>query len=176
MHFSVLVISTDGLNDVDDQLEPFNENIKIERYISNELEEEEIKNFVDYYTETHILKGEQDFEKLYKQFGEDWNNNNWRKIEGIWQVTSTYNSDSKWDWYEIGGRWNSQIALKDLIVKSPIDKNQVENRFVNWRNTTAHSILIDGKWYEEYDHSEMYDTILKDLPKTALVTMVDCHI
>jgi hypothetical protein len=31
----------------------------------------------------------------------------------VWMKYSTYNPDSKWDWYELGGRWKGYFRLKD---------------------------------------------------------------
>jgi len=54
------------------------------------------------------------FPELYKAKGDSWNGNRWRKDEnGVWAEYSTYNPDSKWDWYTIGGRWANSIKTKD---------------------------------------------------------------
>ena len=54
------------------------------------------------------------FPELYKEKGDDWNSNRWRADEnGVWSEYSTYNPDSKWDWYSVGGRWANSIKTKD---------------------------------------------------------------
>lgn len=54
------------------------------------------------------------FPELYKKHGEDWDGNAYRLDEnGVWAVYSTYNPDSKWDWYTVGGRWRDSIKTKD---------------------------------------------------------------
>jgi hypothetical protein len=54
------------------------------------------------------------FPALYKEKGEDWNGSQWRVDEnGVWGYYSTYNPDSKWDWYSVGGRWGKGIKTKD---------------------------------------------------------------
>ena len=54
------------------------------------------------------------FPELYKEKGDDWNGNTWHKDEnGVWAEYSTYNPDSKWDWYTVGGRWANSIKTKD---------------------------------------------------------------
>ena len=54
------------------------------------------------------------FDACYKENGDDWNGNTWRKNgKGIWCKYSTYNPNSKWDWYSSGGRWNNCIKTKD---------------------------------------------------------------
>lgn len=58
-----------------------------------------------------ILDG---FNSLYEENGSNWNSNAWKinpetnKLEEY----STYNPDSKWDWYSLGGRWDSSIKTK----------------------------------------------------------------
>jgi hypothetical protein len=53
------------------------------------------------------------FTELYKAKGDDWNGNRWRKDgKGVWQEFSTYNPNSKWDWYCVGGRWDNCIKTK----------------------------------------------------------------
>lgn len=45
------------------------------------------------------------FERVKKKYGRDLNEDG--------DLISTYNPDSKWDWYAIGGRWDGQLRLKD---------------------------------------------------------------
>lgn len=54
------------------------------------------------------------FAECYEENGNDWNGNRWKLNEetGIWEEWSTYNPDSKWDWYSIGGRWSDGIKTK----------------------------------------------------------------
>lgn len=35
------------------------------------------------------------------------------ELDAEGNVLSTYNPDSKWDWYEVGGRWSDELILKD---------------------------------------------------------------
>lgn len=48
-HFSVIIVNTDGINDIDEQLEPFDESIEVPEYVVKELTEEEKQSFIDYY-------------------------------------------------------------------------------------------------------------------------------
>ena len=55
-----------------------------------------------------------EFNSLYEENGLNWNSNDWKinpetnKLEEY----STYNPYSKWDWYAVGGRWDSSIKTK----------------------------------------------------------------
>lgn len=44
------------------------------------------------------------FRHIKKIYGDDINEDG--------DLISTYNPDSKWDWYEVGGRWGGSLALK----------------------------------------------------------------
>lgn len=107
-HFTVMVIG----NDPEGQLAPFDENIEVEEYEKGPVSEEDKQSFLDYYNKEKGIKGT--FDELYPLFGKEWNSNGYRKNEeGVWTGYSTYNPNSKWDWYCLGGRWSSMLKLKD---------------------------------------------------------------
>lgn len=57
-----------------------------------------------------------DFETCYAIHGDSWNRNRWKQnAEGIWEEWSTYNPKSKWDWYQLGGRWQGLFTLRTDI-------------------------------------------------------------
>ena len=116
------------------------------------------------------------FDEQYAKNGEDWNDNSWRKDEkGVWAVYSTYNPDSKWDWYSIGGRWSNSIKTKsgefvDMAKLDEIDfepypdecfedstdwrgepikqlKDEYEWHYDN-KDNVPFCVIIDGVWYE----------------------------
>lgn len=107
-HFTVMVIG----NDPEEQLERYDEKTEVEEYEDGVVSEEDKLQMMNYYAE----KGHKfsSFSECYAYFGEEWNDNSYRKNEnGIWHRYSTYNPDSKWDWYVLGGRWSGKfIRLK----------------------------------------------------------------
>lgn len=107
-HFAVLVIG----GDVEGQLARYDENLEVPEYIAEEVSDEDKEDFIKYYTEKKGIEGKT-FEELYEEYGEEWNRNCWRQDEnGVWQRYSTYNPDSKWDWYSIDGRWSGEFITK----------------------------------------------------------------
>ena len=117
-HFTVMVIG----NDPEKELAPYNENIQVDEYKENVLDIIDIQYFVEHYTNNSDEVSDKEkeenlkltFDELYEKYGEDWNNNSWRKDEdGVYYEYSTRNPKSKWDWYELGGRWNNFLKLKD---------------------------------------------------------------
>lgn len=125
MHFTVMVL-TNGTKTVDELLAPFDENIEVEPYICRTKEEiisdakerassikkdlqEKKENGEEYKLsvwEEELLnaKTDEDFyecfhyeDELYDEAGNE---------------LSTYNPKSKWDWYQIGGRWEGLLKAK----------------------------------------------------------------
>ena len=135
-HFAVLVIG----NDIEEQLAKFDENIEMPKYVKHTKEElianekesiEEYKNgrYAEYladpvkYAENcnhddHLNYLKEDFPKKLTMTDEEIYElaTKWYEPEDIGpdgEVYSTRNPDSKWDWYEIGGRYAGRIVLKD---------------------------------------------------------------
>ena len=126
-HYTVAVISRTGTEEeVEDLLAPFNENIEVESYLYRTKEQiiedgrksqeellERIKEFdkdklievltspkYDWYKRVLAAQTPQDFydvEAHESMVGEDGNE------------YSTYNPESRWDWWEIGGRWGGSL-------------------------------------------------------------------
>ena len=135
-HFSVMVIS----DDYETLLAPFDENIEMDRYVQYTKEEliakerKSIQNTKencydkwladkegyekDCTNPRHLIMLEEEFplrlkwtdEECYKSAIE-WYEPDQIGEEG--EVYSTYNPDSQWDWYQLGGRWSGLLKLKD---------------------------------------------------------------
>lgn len=120
-----------------------------------------------------------DFDELYKRKGFDWNNNRWKINPETKELEeySTYNPHSKWDWYEVGGRWSNSIKTKknefvDACFLDEIDwtpfkesdycKKPIKNIFgeeckklkknVKWhfnRKELPFCFVIDEQWIEK---------------------------
>lgn len=115
-HFSVAVF-TDGKKSVDELLAPYDENITVSPYVqvsrqqiidkafnrkkeySQHLQEnKEIPEWVQQY-----LDAETDDELYQCEYDEDYS------YDAQGNQLSTYNPNSKWDWWSIGGRWNGLL-------------------------------------------------------------------
>jgi len=106
------------------------------------------------------------------------------KRGGVW---STYNPKSKWDWFEVGGRWDGMLVLKDGRTVNEAKKNEVD-----WSKTgKAFGILHEGKWHEnakmgwfgmtsdeksEKRWEKEYQEVMDSIPDDTLITVIDCHI
>lgn len=138
-HFAVMVISTKGKDDHVKQLKPYDENKRVKKYDKGAVSQEEIDSFVKFYTSetSPDYKAPKDesgkeptrdmseyksltLKQLYAKFGEDWNGKSWEFIDvngvPVPHEFSTYNPKSKWDWYEVGGRWAGTLRVKEGVA------------------------------------------------------------
>lgn len=107
-HYAVLVIGENP----EKQLEPFSESLKVPEYESDTVSQEEKDSFLNHYRENENVSLDLTFDEVYAIHGEDWNHNRWREVDGVWKEFSTYNPNSKWDWYSLGGRWLGYFKLR----------------------------------------------------------------
>ena len=134
-HYLVGVI-VDKVSDIDRLLAPYDENLEVEAHISRTKEEmiqqgrhtkeqiqkkaeedEEYRNnisnwsqaYLNAETDEELYALEQDFSHEYDEEGNE---------------LTTYNPNSKWDWYCIGGRWSSDenvVKVSDFKMYEPLD-------------------------------------------------------
>lgn len=129
-HFTVLVI-TDSSSNPEALLEPFSEDIEVPEYKREDVSDEDKQRFIELYTneqnESYVKISAEEaqankllsFDELYEKKGKDWNGGTWKKdAEGIWGEYTTYNPKSKWDWYQLGGRWNGFFKVKRVAALS----------------------------------------------------------
>lgn len=127
-HFTVAVITKDG--DYEKALAPFDEGLQVESYIRQTREQliqeckdtkEKYENCdnvddrnwylnsdwskIDFTNDDTIIKS---YLELMGDEDRDEQGNEW----------STYNPNSKWDWYSLGGRWCGSLKLK-----KPLENN-----------------------------------------------------
>jgi len=214
-HFSVYVFTKDGGRDVDDLLAPYDERIVYPPYIISTKEQtikkvrkniEDYKNgrYAEYLADPEKYKSNcsntQHIEYLEKEFPKklNWTDEECYESERQYyeddmvdeegNLLSTYNPNSKWDWYEVGGRWSGSIVTNDGDeVDSWLAKG------VNWDKTAIPFAFVDpsGKWHErgqmgwwaivtdEKEKDEWdaeFRVFLDKLDKGVTITVVDCHI
>lgn len=103
-------------------------------------------------------------------------------------VLSTYNPKSKWDWWEVGGRWDGYLTLKDgqnvnVAVIRELAAEAVKAPFAY--------VDTEGEWHEKgqmgffgMTRNEADDEVwvkeyldwLLGLDKDIVLVAVDCHI
>ena len=197
-HFIGLVFG----DNIDENLEPYYEGIDIEPYIrytkSEAIEEAKIRvsETIEYLEKnepknTNInkwksYKTDEDFYEYAKTWG--------YSIDENGNLLSTYNPNSKWDWYTIGGRWSGYLPAGDT---GEYTTDQCKVSDVNWdkyfeeKKSPYCFVTEDGEWKEqgrmgwwgistgdldeEVWHKEFAD-YLSSVPEDTLVTAVDFHI
>lgn len=180
-HFTVLVTNTnEDYNDVEKQLEPFNEDRRMPSHISKTRRElieagrkdvEYAKKKVAEYdkdpeaykkgtsNDNHLkwITGEAretakitDEEEMFK-IGAKWYKDDLDEEGNYW---SEANDDAKWDWYEIGGRWAGFF-----IPKKDSDSGKKGKI----------SLLVNDKDKEDFLTNERVDVIkIKDIDWSAM--------
>ena len=213
-HFTVYVFSKD--KNIEELLAPYDENIEYPPYVKYTREQaiakarKDIDNFYnstykEFITDPegykekfgansrHIKYLEEEFpkklnwtdEECYKEtkswYGDD-------EIDEEGNLYSTYNPNSKWDWYEIGGRWNN-----GLVTKEGTETNEDYANQIDWDKTGTPFAFVtpDGIWHEKGDmgwwamvsnekNKDDWETEFKEfldsLDDDVTVTLVDCHI
>ena len=118
-------------------------------------------------------------------------------IDEVENLVTTYNPNSKWDWYSIGGRWDNYIYLKEKDHEgNAIQLNQAYFNEIDWEYMTEHNtpfcfVDLDGEWNErgemgwwacvnnekpESDWDQMFREYIQSIDENCLVTAVDFHI
>lgn len=169
-HFVGIVVA-DSQEDIARLVAPYDETLKVEPY----FEAVDVERMVEYAKE----KGEP-FENPIDLV--EW----WNGTPGVTNESgeigymSTYNPDSKWDWYVVGGRWN------DIVPGNQCLAEQVESAFES-RNYLP-SVIIDEDgwhttkdwgWFGSYSLIEGKENIVKEKlaqHKGKIVYIVDFHI
>lgn len=108
-HFTVMVIG----DDPEKQLSPFDESLESPLRCTGEVSDEEKNDMIEYYKDPQRGGIDLPFDELYKLKGEDWNGGQFKKDAGVWKSYTSYNENSKWDWYQMGGRWSGFLKLKE---------------------------------------------------------------
>ena len=151
MHFNVAVITTDE-EDINEILEPFCESLEVEEHIyrtKDELLEDakrwkkrlqekmkDDKEFVPNENDKALLKADTDEEILSLIYSDG----------GVYDEEGnelvTYNPNTRWDWWEVGGRWSDFLRFKDggrgdaAYIKNVdfSDNDAVYYEVLNWWN------------------------------------------
>lgn len=161
-HFTVLVIG----DNIEQQLEKYWEELETAPYFKKKVTQKDMKAVIKEFEQKNLI-GKSDlsilerFENVYKgENAEDWNNNEYKKVNGVWGRYSTYNPNSKWDWYQIGGRWANFFKLNNSITKELDTMGFSLNEFENLINLKKTNL---SKFHETVDKYKGYEDKIKTL-------------
>ena len=166
-HFTVgIIVPSHELSNLQafiaEQMAPYDESTEVEPYVSYSVEQAQADLTRDITRFERIIerqdanynleKCQEHLEKLrvttpdekyreYVEYHEHFN--------GKGEPTSTYNPESKWDWYVIGGRWDGWINDRDTS-NNAVSDNIATTEAVLERNKIPHAIITpDGEWHEQ---------------------------
>ena len=139
-HFVVAVIHRDDQN-IEELLAPYNENFEVDPYL-NMTREEAIQFYRENY-ESEDKTDEECVEELREIYTMDEEGN----------LYSTYNPNSKWDWWVIGGRWSGMLKVgddyKDSAYIKDIDFSPNQKSYK--RALDFWEVVVEGKEPKEKD-------------------------
>ena len=219
-HFCVYVFH-DKNTSIDTLLAPYDENLVVEPYVEYNKEEaiakvrKEIEDYKNGIYAAYI-KNPEEYEKKYessKKHIEFLKNEfpkkiNWTDdqcyddIKGDYDsdmidkdgnLLSEYNPKSKWDWYEVGGRWCGGIPMKTntkLEIKScneckvsQIDMDKISPPYAYIDTNGIWNERGEMGWFgistndkDEKSWDDEFKKFIKNQKKSTIVTLVDCHI
>lgn len=191
-HFCGIVFGHE--NDLDSVLAPFDENKQVEEYVSMTAEAAlkwARKRAADIkercvsegrYSETlkkyNNFESEEDLKNYIKGY--------WETLDEEGNVLSTYNPDSEWDWWVIGGRWSNEVLHQGELLENRAtiqECTQIDTPFCfidldgNWHKSATMGwwgITSDEKEEDEWENE--FREYLNSVPKDTVLTVIDFHI
>ena len=104
-HYAVAVFTKPNGKSLDELLAPYDENLEVEPYLYK-TKEEALAVIAEYEDDHPEYKTLTDEEKIKRYFGV-------RYFDEDGNPMTTYNPNSKWDWYSIGGRCAGLLKAKE---------------------------------------------------------------
>lgn len=156
-HFVVAVFHEPD-QDIEALLEPYYEGLEVESYIWKTKQEA-----IDYVREYYKDVEDKSDEECWEMIAED------EETDAEGNIYTTYNPDSKWDWFEIGGRWSGFLKRKDGekvnsdFVKNldfSSDKKAYEDALEYWDSYVEKGEKKEGEFY--FYNREFYKKRYKD--------------
>lgn len=193
-------------------LDRYDENMEVEPYIKYTKDEaiDEVKrrHAQSYENALEALKKKnldsesyEYFQKiidkgLFISYEDAWNEvKNWGyEIDENENLLSTYNPDSKWDWYSVGGRWDGFLHFKDADPGfEETNTAYIHDLDIDYllEHIPFCFVTEDGEWREkgemgwwgsvsneksEDSWKQQFIDYIKSLDANCLVTVVDFHI
>ena len=142
--------NTDIENDVHAVLEPFDENRDVESYRVH-LDHREIVAMAKHFglPPSHLHQLAERMEEWTDRIGGV-------DRDGLYHL-STCNPDGRWDWYEIGGRWEGRFKGSNCIRATDLAKSK---HLSDW--LPYHLVTPEGLWLEHERHYLRSDELVSE--------------
>lgn len=161
-HYSLAVI-TDEPDNIEKMLAPYDESIEVEPYIDITKEEiikraeerknsyiEELKNgkeLRDWQQEYLNANTDEELYQLERYEDEEYDENG--------NMLSKYNPNSKWDWYEIGGRWHNEIIVKENVEDAISGNPSFMDLSSHFKDSDNGFMWVDGARIKDIQFGKM---------------------
>ena len=134
-HFSVAVFHTKDQS-VESLLAPYDENIQVEPYIEFTRQQA-----IDYARQHYKDCKDMSDEECWKIMADG------RRTDPDGNLYSTYNPNSKWDWWEVGGRFKNQLQVgKHLASEAYVEDIDFSRDEESYNNALDFwDVLMSGK-------------------------------
>lgn len=157
-HFTVLVKYEGDISEAEDRIEqmlaPYDENTDVERY-KKRIPAKEIKDACKYFNIPNTNNARPTFKQLKEYFGDEVD----KDAKGFFRW-STYNKKSKWDWYQVGGRWQGMLTLKNGALGNYVRQPNIGKRDLPFteqlkRVKGTDSVKVDIAYLKDVDLTKM---------------------
>lgn len=101
-HATVMVIGPTSEEELAEMMAPYCEENQVEPYFDP---------ISEHTLETQFDKKAETLEEFAARLSKEWDEE-YLVRDGVVGSMCTYNPDSKWDWYSVGGRWRGSLPLK----------------------------------------------------------------
>ena len=165
-HYTVgIIIPPDELDDfgsfVEQQLAPFDEDIKVAPYVCYSLErakhdlEREVRHFTRIIADRNetfdLERCQQALDELQlmtpeERYTEYLRGHTHFNTKG--EPLSRYNPAGKWDWHQIGGRWNGWLHDRDCKQSKLADNIASVEQVIDRQKFTFALVTPEGEWFE----------------------------
>lgn len=164
-HYTVAVVVPKNITEdlieryINSALELFSEHLEVEPYIGCTVEE-----MLERY-ESYKLRNEGDTVESFEEYSKDYCG---AGNDEYGNALSTYNPNSKWDWYEIGGRWNNIIEtknskkvnyarIKDIVFSKKFNDLELQKIKKEYNKLIKEGDFYKAEYYQErYPNLESY--------------------
>jgi hypothetical protein len=118
--------------------------------------------------------------------------------EAIAHLLTRYKQNKKWDWYQIGGRWQGMLKLKagakgcsgsrslldNTPTSTPLGIDIACLKDVDWKATQMFftRVVVDKRGWHELEESEgvwkarFAERFLSNSTDKTIIAILDCHI
>lgn len=163
-HYTVVVF--DDEENVDDLLEPYDENLEVDWYKYSDLSPEDIDTFMAFYREKYPESKELSLREMYALYGANWHGLGelWKFTEGgVVEKWSKYNPKSKYDYYTVVS--NKLPKFVPFAFVTPDGEWHAKGKMGWWAVTWDE--MPDDEWAQIY---------LDAKKKYKKHCVLDCHI